>query len=415
MDGVTVMQTTEVQEMQAEVALQGAFRDFMSKFGELQNLAQDLRARFPNDSEVSLFLADTLLAAGRADLALIEYRKAQELVLPNQKRRVQQGIRQCLEDRDYFPAFFAKRLETAEYAGAKNAEVWRDYVERDIQRGREIARIVRQRAPLRGRRMLDVGCGYGGTLLAFAEQGSDTVGVEIDEERFALGTRRLLELGMSADVRKDDICSPGITERLGTFDVIVVQDVIEHVLNLEGAIQTLSQLLRPEGVLYFQVGNKYSPDQIFADHHYRLPGITLLSRNQAIEYFQLATGVEAKHYSVGFWRTELYYRRKFAQFGVQVEHLEHFAHVNFVTWYARQILEVLERARHEVYPGLRPELQKRIRDRMTAVGRYFLRISQIILQQGSNPALAARLSDRLVCKVCAPVWRFMGSKTAPNS
>jgi len=167
--------------MQAEVAQQGAFRHLVSKFDELQKVAQGLRARFPNDSEVSLLLADTLLAAGRANLALVEYRKAQELVLPNQTRRVQQGIRQCLENRDQFPAFVAKRLQTAEYADGVNGEIWRDYVERDIQRGREIARIVRQRAPLRGRRMLDVGCGYGGTLIAFAEQGSDTFGVEIDQ------------------------------------------------------------------------------------------------------------------------------------------------------------------------------------------------------------------------------------------
>jgi 2-polyprenyl-3-methyl-5-hydroxy-6-metoxy-1,4-benzoquinol methylase len=404
------MPTTEVQEAAAEVALQGAYQQFTSKMEELQTIARNIVDRFPRDSEASLFLADTLLAAGRADLALSEYKKAQELITPNQKRRVDQAIRQCMEDRDYFPATFAERLQIREYAIEKYAESWGSYAWREIQRGREIARLMRQRIPLRGRRVLDVGTCYGGALIAFAEQGADAVGVEIDKERVAVGQQRLQDLGISADLREDDICAPGIIERLGTFDVIVAQDVIEHVFDPEETIRALAQLLRPSGVLYFQVGNKYSPDQLLADHHYRLPGITMLSREQAIEYFRLATGFGAQDYGVGYWRTELYYRKKFARFGVRVEHLDHFPNVDYVTWYSRQISQVLERVKQEIYPGLRPELQKRIRDRMTAMGRYFLRISQIILQRESNAQLTSVLSDRLICKLCVPVWRLIGTK-----
>jgi 2-polyprenyl-3-methyl-5-hydroxy-6-metoxy-1,4-benzoquinol methylase len=404
------MQTTEAQESAAEVALQGAYQQFANRMEELQTVARSIADRFPQDTEALLFLADTLLAAGRADLALIEYKKTQEHITSNQKRRVEQSIRQCLEDRDYFPAGFAERLQIREYALEKYAESWGSYAWREIQRGREIARLVRQRIPLRGRRMLDVGTCYGGALIAFAEQGAHTVGVEIDRERAAVGRQRLQDLGISVDLREDDICAPGVIERLGTFDVIVAQDVIEHVFDPEGTIQALAGLLRPGGVLYFQVGNKYSPDQLLADHHYRLPGITMLSREQAIEYFRVATGFGAKDYGVGYWRTELYYRKKFARFGVRVEHLDHFPNIEYVTWYARQISQVLERVKQEIYPGLRPELQKRIRNRMTAMGRYFLRISQIILQRESNPQLMAVLSDRLVCKVCVPVWRLIGTK-----
>ena len=155
--------------------------------------------------------------------------------------------------------------------------------------------------------VLDVGCGYGGTLVAFAEQAADVVGIEIDEERARIGKKRLTDLGIKAGYRRDDICKAGVERRLGTFDVIVAQDVLEHVLDPGRTIRTLSSLLRPGGVIYAQMGNKYSPDQLLADHHYGRAGITLLAREQAIDYFRLATGIDARHYGVGYWRTERYY------------------------------------------------------------------------------------------------------------
>jgi hypothetical protein len=160
------------------------------------------------------------------------------------------------------------------------------------------------------------------------------------------------------------------------------------------------------------VGNKYSPDQLLADHHYGRTGITLLGRPQAIEYFLVATGLHVRHYGVGYWRTERYYRHAFARFGIQLEHAQNFASPDHVTWYANMVSDVCRRAEQEIYPGLRPELQRRIRRRMVAVARYFARISELIVKNGSNPELVARISDRLVKRLCLPVWRFVGTKPA---
>lgn len=393
-----------------EEALLKIYRKFDVELSNLRAEAQNFASRFPENTEGRFFLADILLAAGRADEALIEYEKIRAGASPNQIRRAQQGIQQCNADRDYYPPSYAKRLVSGEYFSGINSAVWRSYANREIQRGRAIARQIRKHIPLSGRRMLDVGCGYGGTLVSFAEQGCAVTGVEIDPERARVGRQRLADLGIQSDYRQDDICAPGIKERIGTFDIIVVQDVLEHVMDPRQTISALSSLLRRNGVIYVVVGNKYSPDQLMADHHYAQPGMTILSRPQAIEYFKIATGSGAESYGVGYWRTEAYYRRMFARNGVQLDHLGNFANVHHVLWYAKCVLDVCKRAEKEIHPGLSPVLQERIRRRMLTVARYFGHISDIIAQAESDPKLQATICDRLVKKICLPTWAFIGRK-----
>lgn len=402
---------TEAPEVtKAEEDLLKIYQKFDAELSALRAEAQGFVARNPENMEAHFFLADILLAAGRADEALIEYEKLKATSSGNQRRRAQQGINQCNTDRDYFPPEYAKRLVSDEYASGINSEAWRSYANREIQRGRAIARQVRKHIPLAGRRMLDVGCGYGGTLVCFAEQGCNVVGVEIDEERARVGKKRLADIGIQADYRMDDICSPGIKDRIGTFDIIVVQDVLEHVMDPGLTIATLASLLRRDGVIYVVVGNKYSPDQLMADHHYAQAGMTILSRPQAIEYYKLATGFGADYYAVGYWRTEGYYRRMFSRNGVQLDHIGNYGTVHHVLWYAKCIMDVCKRAEKEIHPKLPQVLQDRIRRRMMIVARYFSHITDIIAKSEADPKLQATICDRLVKKICLPTWAFIGVK-----
>ena len=394
----------------AEKDLLKIYQKFDTELMNLRAEAQNFVARNPENVEAHFFLADILLAAGRADEALIEYEKLKASANANTVGRAEQGIQQCYADRGYFPPEYAKRLTSGEYMNGINSKAWRSYANREIQRGRAIARQVRKHIPLHGRRMLDVGCGYGGTLVCFAEQGCDVVGIEIDAERARVGRKRLADLGIKADYRVDDICSAGIKERVGTFDIIVVQDVLEHVMEIGKTISALSALLRKDGVIYVVVGNKYSPDQLMADHHYAQAGMTILARPQAIEYFKIATGSPAEHYGVGYWRTEAYYRRMFLRSGVQLDHIGSYATIHHVLWYAKSIVDVCKRAEKDIHPQLPKVLQDRIRRRMMVVARYFSHISEIIMKAAPDPKLQSVLCDRLVKKICLPTWVFVGVK-----
>ena len=404
---------------EAVAALSPVERDLLilySQFDAMMNrmvdIARELTAKHPSSEEARLLLADVLLAGGRPDLAKQEYEKASATVGVNQKRRIAQAIQQCDTDQDYFPPALRKTLESAVYADGFAAGLWRNYAQRDVQRAREIARLVRRRVALPGRRVLDVGCSYGGTLIAFAEQGADVWGVEIDADRIAVGRQRLADLGMHAEIRQADICKLADAADLGTFDVITLQDVIEHVLDPEDTIRKLSALLKPGGIIYVKVGNKYSLDQLQGDHHFRLPGMTVISRAQAMEYFHVATGEPESTYDVGFWKTAAWYTRIFARYRVRLEQVESYGSPNVMAWYALEIQKIWKRAGEEIHPRLRPALQERIRRRMMVVARYYAAMGRRVMEAQSNPALTAQLCDRAVKRVCAPVWQFIGTKAA---
>jgi SAM-dependent methyltransferase len=387
-----------------------AYRRFAEALTNLRNLGYSLLSRFPQDPQARFFFADVLKAGGQDDLACEQYRTLLQVVLPNERPRVEQAIKQCEVERDYFPPAFAAHLTSDEYGVGCNVQAWRDYAARDIQRSREIVRQLRQRSPLRGKRVLDVGCGHGGALIAFAEQGAEVVGIEIDAARYRVGKQRLRDLGLQVEWHQGDVCDREFTSRLGTFDVIICQDVLEHVLDISQAIRTLCALLRQGGLLFIQVPNKYSAEFILADHHYALFGISLLSRPQAIQYWRLAYGQPEEYYTVGYLRSEKYYRQAFAREGVTLEPTEQYHGIEHVYFYVAQMVSLANRLGQEVYPGLRPELQRRIRNRAMKVAKLFLHATQVLKTLESNPAQLQKGSDMVVRCLCRSVWGFIGTK-----
>jgi hypothetical protein len=192
--------------------------------------------------------------------------------------------------------------------------------------------------------------------------------------------------------------------------VIVCQDVLEHVLDTSQAIRSLCALLRKGGLLFIQVPNKYSAEFILADHHYALFGISLLSRPQAIQYWRLAYGQPQECYRVGYLRSEKYYRQAFAREGVALEPTEHYLGFGHFLGYAPQMSSLAGRLCQDVYPGLRPELQRRIRNRATKVAKLFLHASQVLKTLEGNPAQLGKACDMVVRRLCRSVWGFIGTK-----
>jgi 2-polyprenyl-3-methyl-5-hydroxy-6-metoxy-1,4-benzoquinol methylase len=389
-----------------------AYRRWDRSMKELADVAHGMVAQYPEDRAARYFLAETMLASGCADLALDQYEWLRVNAPAAELPRIVQGMEQCLADHHYFPPSYAHRFTVGEYVTGHNAEVWKKYQRRDIQRGREIVRTIRQWMPVQGKRVLDVGGGYGGMMISMAEQGAHVTGVEIDPERAHTGKQRLAELGIACDYRVADICDPIARGNMGLFDVITCQDVLEHVMDPTLMVQTMCSMLKPGGVIFVQVPNKWGAQQLMSDHHYALTGITALSRKQAIEYWQLATGEEAQHYGVGYPRGERYYMNAFARCGVTLNHLQKYNSLAHVAWFARDISALCERLQKEIYPGLRPELQARVRRRIIKVLELYSHASEVIKQMQSQQQDASEACDQIVRRLCAPLWRFIGVKAA---
>lgn len=105
-----------------------------------------------------------------------------------------------------------------------------------------------------GQRVLEIGCGEAGVLLAFLEKGCVGVGVELDSPRLvhaAEWTKEYLDAGKVRYIDKD-IYKVDVEKELGgKFDIIILKDVIEHIHDQAKLIDEMKRLLQPNGVIFF--------------------------------------------------------------------------------------------------------------------------------------------------------------------
>jgi SAM-dependent methyltransferase len=125
--------------------------------------------------------------------------------------------------------------------------------------------LARHGVKLEGKVVLDAGCGYGGVLAALvgAEALADAQGVDLDAQMIALGRERC---GPAVHLEVADFF--GIVGR--TYDVILLRDVLEHIVDVEGAFLQASRLLRPGGILFASFAPFFSP---FGGHQHNGAGI----------------------------------------------------------------------------------------------------------------------------------------------
>jgi 2-polyprenyl-3-methyl-5-hydroxy-6-metoxy-1,4-benzoquinol methylase len=157
------------------------------------------------------------------------------------------------------------------------------------ERGRALADRVEKHVDLSGKRwrrprVLDVGCAYGGPLVAFAERGARVTGIDLNEQLLALAQVNLRERGLDADLVRGDATASHPSFR-GAFDVIVANDVVEHVPRLEAFLRNLESWLTARGAIYLEIPNGACPDYVLRDGHHRLFGITLLDFEDARGYY----------------------------------------------------------------------------------------------------------------------------------
>ena len=101
----------------------------------------------------------------------------------------------------------------------------------------------------KGSDVLDIGCSSGNLGLALKQQKDvHVVGVDIDEGDLKEAKKHLDAVHL-LNVESDDLSG------LGKFDVVIMADVIEHLVNPVPALKKIKQLLKPKGRLVFSIPN----------------------------------------------------------------------------------------------------------------------------------------------------------------
>lgn len=100
-----------------------------------------------------------------------------------------------------------------------------------------------------GSSVLDVGCSSGnfGHVL-INEKKCQVVGLDIDKDDVARA-KKVLTKAFVRNIERDSVSD------LGTFDVIVFADVLEHLLDPIAALEKVKKLLKPKGRIVFSIPN----------------------------------------------------------------------------------------------------------------------------------------------------------------
>jgi ubiquinone/menaquinone biosynthesis C-methylase UbiE len=183
---------------------------------------------------------------------------------------------------------------------SENWDKWAEHYVSEYPRGRFILDTLRRYAPdfsPAGARVLDVGCGDAGVLVAFAEAGAVCSGLEPDPRSLERGSVRADEHGVSLDLRS------GVAEQLpfgdAAFDLVVLDNVLEHVRDRNATLAEIHRVLRPGGLLYLVTPKPFALYSLWSDPHYAMTGLVLMPRPMQVWYFEKVRGGGEGTYGVG--------------------------------------------------------------------------------------------------------------------
>lgn len=282
----------------------------------------------------------------------------------------------------------------------------RDFSMSTIERGRQAVEELRRFAPLEGKSCLDVGCAYGGFLVALRGAGArEALGVDVSDQLLECARALLRDSHLPASVYRMDLLEGRLARRLGRFDVVTCSDVIEHVVDPALGLRELVSLLEPEGVLFLQIPNRHYVGFLASDGHFCQYGITALPKRKADEYYRQVFGGQhdVTYRSLGFYLANL------GRLGAEAhvtnsppEDLD--AALAAMSDAFRKAVDAGEAASPKASPDLVAEARRRIARLAATFERERSRYEHL---QRRGRAQAEALGRKLVLRLGVDFWRLM--------
>ena len=111
-------------------------------------------------------------------------------------------------------------------------------------------------APLKGQRVLDVGCGGGILADAMARKGAEVLGIDLAEKSLKVAQLHALEAGTSHITYRLVAAEALAAETPDQFDVVTCMEMLEHVPDPASVVQACARLAKPGGWVFFSTINR---------------------------------------------------------------------------------------------------------------------------------------------------------------
>ena len=118
-------------------------------------------------------------------------------------------------------------------------------------------------AGLRGKRVLDVGCGGGILAESMAVRSAAVLGIDLADKPLAVAKLHASRAGVSVLYRH--VSAEALAaEQPGAFDVVTCMEMLEHVPQPQSVIEACATLVRPGGWVFFSTINRNALSYLLA-------------------------------------------------------------------------------------------------------------------------------------------------------
>ncbi len=116
---------------------------------------------------------------------------------------------------------------------------------------------------LKGKKVVDIGCGGGILAESMATRGADVTGIDLSEKPIAVAKLHLLESGEKVDYRLISAEALAL-EQAEQFDCVMCMEMLEHVPDPQSTINACAALVKPGGWVFFSTLNRNPKSYLFA-------------------------------------------------------------------------------------------------------------------------------------------------------
>src|SRR5574338_1438905 len=118
-------------------------------------------------------------------------------------------------------------------------------------------------AGLKGKAVVDVGCGGGILTEGMAERGATVTGIDLAEKALSVARLHLFESGKQVTY-KEVSAEAFASDAEGRFDIVTCLEMLEHVPNPESTIAACARLVKPGGHVFFSTLNRNAKSYLLA-------------------------------------------------------------------------------------------------------------------------------------------------------
>jgi 2-polyprenyl-3-methyl-5-hydroxy-6-metoxy-1,4-benzoquinol methylase len=158
-----------------------------------------------------------------------------------------------------------------------NYERWKRARDISQERAQFVNSVISDKINFENLVILDLGSGEGITSNLLS-QNNIVVSLEPKQERI----KKIQCTPSLNPIMADSLYLPF---KDSVFDLIILQDVIEHLIITEKFVEELKNILNRNGAIYLSTPNKFSLFNIISDPHWGIPILCLFNREQVKKYF----------------------------------------------------------------------------------------------------------------------------------